>query len=199
MTARGPVAATGRRTAAAALAALALSLVPTGLAALPLWADGNGDGLPDPTDGVSLSERSALVTVDVWIDSQSFVWTNFQVWLEHPTALGYENGVYIVSGGNAFPVDDFTRSKLIGLGGFGYLGGRHGVTHLARLAFHKIRAEREGVSFLIDPSDSNDTFSTLGTPTGYFLFDRAIGTSWSTPGRLETDETPWRRIKGLYE
>jgi hypothetical protein len=199
VTGRAPIAATARRAAAAAWAALALSLVPAGLAALPLWADGNGDGLPDPAGGVTLTERTALVTVDVWIDSQSFVWTNFQVWLEHPTALAYEDGAYLVSGGNPFPVDDFTRPTLIGLGGFGHLGGRHGVTLLARLTFHKTCAERESVSFLIDPSDSNNIVSTLATPTGYFLFDDAVGTSWATPGHSVTDETPWRRVKGLYE
>ncbi len=199
MTGRRPIAATAHRAAAAAWAALALSLVPAGIAALPLWADGNGDGLPDPVGGVTLTDRSALVTLDVWVDSQSFVWTNFQIWLERPPGLVYEDVAYLVTGGNPFPVDDFTRPTLLGLGGFGYFGGRHGVTLLARLTLHKTRAERDSVSFLIDPADSNDICSTLGTPTAYFVFDRAAGTSWATPGHSVTDETPWRRVKGLYE
>ena len=199
MTNRAPIAAWGRGALAAPLAALVLGLSVAGASALPLWADGDGDGLPDSADRLQLVEPSALVTVDVWVDSQSFLWTNFQIWMEHGTALEYASGVYLVTGGNTFPVDNYSSPTVTAIGGFTFMGGRHGATRLARLSYHVTRPGSASVSFVTDPDVPDGGFSSLGTRTGYFLFEESAGTRWVSFGVAGEDASSWRLIKGLYE
>ena len=54
-----------------------------------IWTDGNGDGLPD---GAAFpATPSTNVTVGVWIDAQSFTWTNYLAYVE------WNNGCFTYS------------------------------------------------------------------------------------------------------
>ncbi len=67
----------------AVVTAIAL-IVPTTALAGQIWTDGDGDGLPDQAKLFVFP--STNLTVDVWIDTQSYAFTYFQTWIERPLA-----------------------------------------------------------------------------------------------------------------
>ena len=192
----------GRTATAAACAALffllALLLAAPSVRAVPIWVDADGDGLPEPPDEILAAEPGDIVTVDIWVDSQSFSWTNFQVWLDRGPTLAFTDGAYLARGGNNFPFDNFTIPTATGIGGFGFVG-QHGVSLLARLSLRKTWPGLSTLSFLIDPNDPRENFSLLGTRGGYFLFERGEGARWQSGSDAAGGEKGWGLVKGLYK
>jgi FlgD Ig-like domain/Beta-propeller repeat len=137
------------------------------LQAAEIWLDADGDGLPD-SDTLAI-EVGQPVTVGIWIDSESYTWTNFLAFVEYGDAIEVDSAAYTVSGGGPFPIDDFSVPNAVGLGGYGY--SESGVTQLGNLYVH---ATASGVVCLAPRIDTEaEPFSQLGVDTSYALFSEA--------------------------
>lgn len=146
------------------LAALAL----VGVAhAGQIWTDGNGDGLPD--GGFLIAPPSTNVTVGVWIDAQSFTWTNFLAYVEWSgDCISYVSAQYVIGGMLAFPIDNFSHPRGVGFGGSG--GNGSGVTHIGNVTLHVNTLVNCCVTPIIDVYNPYYVFSQLGAGSAYMLF-----------------------------
>lgn len=143
-----------------------------------IWTDGDGDGLPDEGNLPGFIQVSDLVSVDVWLDSQSFVWTYFQAWVEHNWTKRFYNGYYLVDGGTTNPIDTFGNPSATGLSGNGF-APHHGVTLIGRLTYHNEAPWKNSVRPIIDYSNPWGTFSIIGNGSSYMLFTTNPGTAWN--------------------
>jgi hypothetical protein len=133
-----------------------------------IWTDGNGDGLPDPGQGLPGSP-STNVTIGVWIDAQSFTWTNFLAYIEWSgQCISYVSASYVISGGSNFPIDNFSHPRGIGFGGSGYAQG--GIDHIGNVTLHINTPVSCCVSPIIDVYNPYYVFSQLGAGSAYMLF-----------------------------
>lgn len=173
---------------------LSVALLPAAAFAGQIWTDGNGDGAPDvgPLPGVP----SQVVTVDVWLDTQSFTFTSFQAWTQYdPQCAQYQSGQVTLAGGVPDIIDTFSNPRGRGMTGSGY-APTHGVVRIGSLSFH-LSAVPCCVSPITDTSNPYGTFSIISGTTTYLLFSTASGTCW---GQLDsTEPTSWGNIKGLYQ
>jgi hypothetical protein len=141
------------------------------------WTDGDGDGLPD--GGPFLLGSPGAVNVDVWIDSQSFLWTNYLVFVEwNDACLDYVSAAYIVSGGTNFPLDDFSNPSAIGFGGFGF--SLQGVTRIGSVSLNYTGPGTCCVQPIIDYNNPYGTYCALGNGPAYLLFTTNSQTCWRT-------------------
>ena len=142
-----------------------------------IWTDGNGDGLPDPP-GTLVAAFGDSVEVDVWIDAQSFAWTNFLAYVEWDgSCFQYVSAEYLIAGGSNFPIDRFSHPSAVGFGGFGYTEG--GVDRIGRFTLELVAQAACCVTPIIDPKNSYGVFSQLGAESAYFLFTSNPGSCWS--------------------
>jgi hypothetical protein len=143
-----------------------------------IWTDGNGDGLPDGGPAI-VAPPSSNVTVGVWIDAQSFTWTNFLAFIEWPASqcISYVSASYTITGGSTFPIDNFSNPRAVGFGGSGFNQG--GVDQIGNATFHI----NTNVSCCVSPIISTDnpyyTFSQLGSGAAYMLFSTAGSTCYN--------------------
>ena len=144
-----------------------------------IWTDGNGDGLPDGT--LFTAPPSTNVTVGVWIDAQSFNWTNFLAYIEWSgDCISYVSAQYVVGGVAQFPIDDFSHPRAIGFGGSG--GNGSGVTHIGNMTLHINTAVACCVTPIIDIYNPYYVFSQLGAGSAYMLFSTNPGTCYNDDG-----------------
>ncbi|MFN0151404.1 MAG: hypothetical protein ACKVU1_11940 [bacterium] len=142
-----------------------------------IWTDANGDGLPD-APGTFVASAGDVVSVDLWIDSQSFAWTNYLLYVEWAAGcFSYVSGEYTVSGGTNFPIDTFSHPSGIGFGGFEY--GLQGVTAIASLSLRAMTGGVCCVTPIIDPDNAYGVFSQLGTDTDFVLFTSNPNSCWT--------------------
>jgi hypothetical protein len=143
-----------------------------------IWTDGNGDGLPD--SGTLLAAPSTNVTVGVWIDAQSFNWTNFLAYVEWPAGcFTYVSASYAWIDPN-FPIDDFSHPNGVGFGGSGYNQG--GVDLIGWVTLHVESLAPCCVTPIIDPYNPYYVFSQLGAGSAYMLFSTNPGTCYNDDG-----------------
>jgi hypothetical protein len=146
-----------------------------------IWTDGNGDGLPD-TEPLAATP-STNVTVGVWIDAQSFNWTNYLAYVEWASCLSYVSAQYVITGGSNFPFDNFSCadkgvSSCFGFGGSGFNEG--GVDHIGNITFHVETSVSCCVMPIIDIYNPDYVFSQLGAGSSYMLFTSNPGTCYGT-------------------
>ncbi len=163
--------------------------------AATVWTDADGDGLPDT--GTFPTSTGSTVTVDVWIDSESFTWTNFIVFVNRGSNIDAAGGGYYISStdGVNFPVDTFTNPEATGLGGIFY--DNHG---LERIGYIGARPRVPGVfclSPIIDPEPYGE-FSHLGTQSGYSLFGTSDNTCYDATPSTASLLVSWGTLKALY-
>jgi len=184
--------------ALALLAALAAAASPTRDAALAaeIWFDSDGDGLPQGSPLMAV-DPGQEVTLDVWIDSGSFLWTNYLVYLQFDAdCMSLTASDYVIRGSN-YPVDDFSVPNGIGFGGFGFDGS--GSDLIARLTVRVDSPQGCCVKPMTEVDEEGSlVWSQLGAPVDrYALFEESDGICFeSTEGR---DVTSWGGIKGLYK
>jgi len=140
-----------------------------------IWTDGNGDGLPD--GGPLMVAPNTTVTVGVWIDAQSFTWTNYLAYVDWtPGCLTYQSAAYVISGGNNFPIDDTTIPQALAFGGNGY--NESGVDHIGNVFFQINIPVSCCVTPMIDIYNPYGVFSLLGSGAAYQLFTTNPGTCY---------------------
>ena len=179
------------------LLALALSVAVPAFGGT-IWTDGNGDGLPDAS--AIQTAVGATVSIDAWIDSGDFLWTNFLVFVERTSGLTYVSASYIISGGSNTPIDTFSNPRAVGFGGYGY--SRLGVTQIGSIS---VQVNRKGLHYfrpIIAIDNIYGTYSVLQSGASYMLFATRSNTSYQTPvgAKVATPsiETTWGRVKNLY-
>lgn len=175
-----------------------------------IWTDANGDGLPDTT--IFNVPANTIDTVDIWIDSESFAWTNYLVYVEHASgAFKRRYAGYSIQGGN-FPIDWFSLPRGVGFGGYGY--DNQGVEKIGWFAFKFLGTTAlngKCIKPIIDIYNSYGVFSQLGSSESYALFSTASNSCYKSAsgGGAKTDgtgdvadegveDTSWGRVKGLY-
>ena len=140
-----------------------------------IWTDGNGDGLPD--SGPIVASPNSDVTFGVWIDAQSFNWTNFLAYVEWSSGcMSYVSASYVISGGSNFPVDDFSHPRAVGFGAIGYT--ESGVDHIGNVTMHIDTFVSCCVSPIVDVYNPYYVFSQLGAGASYMLFSSNPGTCY---------------------
>jgi len=161
-----------------------------------IWTDVNGDGLPG--DKV-FGQPSTLATVDVWIDSQSFVFTSYQ------TVIDIGSANFVAAAPLPVPCSGGTISSppVVITQGSG-CPGLHGVLRVARFSIHL----NECITCPTPLIKDGELVSKSMTCTGEV--SRLIGGGnvfcFSTFGFdcLEcdvpsaTEDASWGRVKGLY-
>jgi len=163
------------------LAALALLTAAAGASAGQIWTDGDGDGLPDA--GLVSTAPDSSLTVGIWVDSQSFAWTNFLAYVEWaPGCATFVSGEYVVAGVAPFPVDDFSHPSGVGFGGQGAAPPISGVTHLANATLRIDAPVGCCIVPIIDVANPSYVFSQLGAGSDYLIFA-------SNPGSCLSDTT----------
>jgi hypothetical protein len=132
-----------------------------------IWTDGNGDGLPD--ENWTPAPPSTNVTIGVWIDAQSFAWTNFLAYVEWIGDCSYVSASYVISGGSNLPIDNFSHPRGVGFSGFGYTQG--GVDQIGTVTLH-INSALVGCCVLpiIDIYNPYYVFSQLAAGSSYMIF-----------------------------
>lgn len=146
-----------------------------------IWTDGNGDGLPDASP---LTTAPGLtITVGIWVDSQSFAWTNFLAYVAWaPECVTYLSGQYVVTGLTQFPIDDFSHPSGVGFGGQGASPAISGVTHIANATLEVNAPVGCCITPIVDIYNPFYVFSQLGAGSDYLLFT-------SNPGSCLFDST----------
>lgn len=173
---------------------IAVAMLPAAAFAGQIWTDGDGDGLPDGAKFIA--EPSAVVSVDIWIDTQSFVFTYFQCWVERQQCLTFQSGQYTITGGTPDVIDTFSNPNATGFTGSGF-ANLHGVIKVARATFHIDLPGNCCVFPIIEYPNPFGTTSILGAGTAYQLFTTFGRTCWGPP--IANEETSWGAIKGLYQ
>jgi hypothetical protein len=172
---------------------LALALAPASVFAGQVYTDGNGDGLPDGAPFTAAA--SAQVTVDIYMDSQSFAWTNYQAWIERLN-VSYASHTYAAGNGTPFPIDNFSNPSATGFAGSG-APNRHGLVLIGSLTVHKDVDGLACLTPIIDTANPYGTLCIVATTSDYRIFQTAHGSCWD--GQNATEETNWGAIKGLYQ
>jgi hypothetical protein len=143
-----------------------------------IWTDGNGDGLVD--ESPLIVAPGSDVIVGLWIDSQSFSWTNYLAYVEWSSdCMSYVSAAYVIAGGGNFPIDDFSHPRGVGFGGQGF--DEEGVDQIANLTLRVDVPVSCCVQPIIDLDNPYFVFSQLGAGQAYFLFSDAPGTCFIDP------------------
>lgn len=175
---------------------LALALAPAAVFAGQVYTDGNGDGLPDvgPIVGVTASTN---VTVSVYLDSQSFTWTNYLYFVERQGASFVSHTYTLAPTTSHFLIDNASNPNATGMGGLGF--NSHGLVKIGTITFHKDVPGLACVFPIIDTGNPYGTFCSIGTSSDYRLFQTAQGSCWDGVVTNSTEEKSWGAIKGLYQ
>jgi hypothetical protein len=154
----------------------------------------------------------------IYIDPTGFpvpTWTNFLYFFPigpygaADSSMNWFSNIvnvrYDVPGGSIFPVDDFSRPFLLGLGGSGFSqSAETGPFRLAVVTVTPIRSTAVGgacIAPLVDPYNPYYVFVQLGNTVNYGTFqDGDVDSSCVTiEGGNAADQTSWGRLKGLYK
>lgn len=163
---------------ALSLSVIVCFVVPSAAIAGQIWTDFDDDGLPDPSVPFPAPAGSS-VTFDVWVDSQSFVWTAYLAYVEWtPGALTFQSAEYVVSGGWNFPLDRFSHPYAVGFGG-SYYEDLQGTTLIGSVTLNVNEAVAACVSPIIDTKNPYYVFCGLFNGQAYFLFSSNPGTCFN--------------------
>ncbi len=188
-------------------AALVTTFLLTATPAFPgqVWTDANGDGLPD--DQAIFLLPSYLTTVDVWIDTQSFVFTSFRATVERSDLVETVAAGYWISGGSNAPIDMASRPSSLIYSGSGYSG--HGITRIGWVTLHIVGVAdcRVFLSPIIEPGDAFACRLSSGGGSQHFFFQTASGSylyfsdlapSGPCPPTA-TEHNSWGRVKAIFQ
>lgn len=175
---------------------LSLALVGSALAG-QIWTDLDGDGLPG---GTVFGETSDTFEVDIWIDSQSFSFTEFQAAIDIGSA-NFAGPATVLAGCTGETVDGgstiivsgkecATMSGVIKVGSFFMHINDDCVVCPIPIIEDVETPGKEAPCF-------GDT-SRLVSPTGLFCFSTAGNDCVDCNAPTATDETTWGSLKGLY-
>jgi hypothetical protein len=137
-----------------------------------VWTDANGDGLPDNRSYFSVP--SDLLSVDIWLDTQSFTFTSFRVTVERSGPVSTAAASYWISGGSNSPIDSTSRPNSLIYSGSGY--SAHGVTRIGLLVVHPDQFFPGCAPFVSPIIDAQDAFAcrlTSGGGSQQFYFQTA--------------------------
>jgi hypothetical protein len=173
---------------------VALLTLPAPARAATLWLDSDGDGLPQQ-GGLLAVSNGADLTLDVWINSGSFQWTNYLIFVQWDGCMDVSDPEYVISGGTNFPIDNFSLSSAIGFGGFGYT--EHGSDLVARVSVRVSSPSGCCVKPITEVDEETLAFSQLTYGDTYRLFDDTDGLCFESLDSRR-DKT-WGGVKGLYK
>lgn len=162
-----------------------------------VWTDANGDGVAD-TAPITTAVSSNIV-IDLWMDSQSFTFTAYNIWAEW-SGLSYVAGsaTNLVTGCGNDPNDTFSHPQGIGFAGSICNPPKHGVLLVGRFTLHVDGFPSE-VHGLIDPNSPFNVFSLISSPGGYMLFETSGRSTFIPDVPDATEDRSWGEIKGLYK
>lgn len=136
-----------------------------------VWIDTDGDGLPEcgPASPF-LHAPGDTISLDVWIDTESFVFSSFQIYVEwEPTGLDYVSAEYVISGGqNAAPEVWAGGPEAVGFMGWNY--SRSGVMLIGRVHLRYVQPIETCVYTMIDPSYYGEIWSECTDAAGNRFF-----------------------------
>jgi hypothetical protein len=136
-----------------------------------IWTDMDGDGLSEcgPASPF-LRAPGDTVSFDVWIDTESFVWSSFSIYVEwEPIALDFVAAEYIISGGQNGPPDVWGGGpEAVGFVGWGY--SRSGVELIGRVHLRYVQPLGTCVYPMIDPSYYGELWSQCNDDSDTFFF-----------------------------
>jgi hypothetical protein len=125
-----------------------------------IWTDMDGDGLPEcgPASPF-LHAPGDTIAFDVWIDTESFVWYSFSIYVEwEPVALDFVAAEYVIAGGQNSPPDVWAGGpEAVGFSGWGY--SRSGVVHIGCVFLRYVEPLGTCVYPMIDPSYYGEIWS----------------------------------------
>lgn len=163
------------RSNVAFLLLLLLLVPPSVVEAAVVWTDADGDGLPD-TSTPSVAVDSS-VTLDVWIDSEGFEWSDFSVFIELSSGLAYDSASFVITGGSNYPIDDFSNPQAIGFAGSSYDTG--GVTLIGTITATITAGDTVCASPIIDENNPYETFSQLSSVDSATVFSERASSCWN--------------------
>jgi hypothetical protein len=140
-----------------------------------VWTDADGDALPDcgPANPFALAVGETAA-IDVWIDSDDFVWTSFEIHLFWDVSgLEFVDAVYVIEGGQVLPPQIDSWSGTIGFSGWSF--SESGSTHIARVRFRAASVTGACVWPIFDPGSWTDTWSQVADVEGASRFFREVG------------------------
>jgi hypothetical protein len=155
-----------------------------------IWTDADGDGLSEcgPASPLTL-DVGDTVAVDVWIDTEAFEWSTFQVYVEWSAdAFVFAGADYLISGGQNYSPDVWTYPEAVGLFGNGY--ARSGVSAIGRI-YLRYESPVNGCVFpLLDDSYWAEIWSECWTGTGDRFFFSATASSCVDPSTPPAKQAP---------
>lgn len=186
----------GSLVAPVALATAGILAVAGAAGAGQIWTDLDGDGLPGD---VVFGEPSDQVLVDVWLDSQSFEWTQFQV------AVDVGDADYVAPGAVLPPCAPTFASMpgLVIVTGSG-CGLQHGVQKVAAFTIHLNSCVTCPLPLIQDgeiaggsATCAGDVSRLVNGPT-VLCFTTAGGDCARCDAPTASESRTWGEVKGLY-
>lgn len=179
---------------ASATLLVALVALPSRARTATIWFDSDGDGLPQQGNLLAVSNGADL-TLDVWINSGSFQWTNYLLYLEWDGCLSLSDPEYVMAGGTNFPIDDFTKPSTIGFGGSGF--NEHGSDLIGRVSVQINSPSGCCIKPVIELDEDYNVVTQLGYGESYRLFEDTDGLCFESLDSRQ--ERSWGGVKGLYK
>ena len=181
--------------AGATIMLAALMILPAPGRTATVWLDSDGDGLPQQ-GGLLAVSNGANLTLDVWINSGSFQWTNYLLYIEWDGCIDISDPEYVVSGGTNFGIDDFSKPSTVGFGGTGF--SQHGTDLIARVKLAVSSPNGCCVRPITEVDEEYGAFCQLGSaPEAYRLFDDTDGLCFESLDSRR--DKSWGGVKGLYK
>lgn len=111
------------------------------------------------------------------MDSGSFEWTDFVVYVTIPHISQLRTVTYVISGGTNFPVDDFTNPYAFGIAGIGF-SARTGAEKLATFELAIPEQPALCVSPMLDAAHPQGLTTYLFNGSSYHEFATGVAACW---------------------
>ncbi len=175
------------------------------------WVDTDGDGLPGPNATTAVGQA---VTMHFYIDSGTYVWTNFGTWwgngVDVPNQFFATDSIVkatvtnTLGGGTFNGLDNFSISPGFGLGGTGYTSNNSGVRRLCTVTTRGLIAAPTFSGCVTPLTDfpSATSYSLLGNIPGgtYAFFCAGTNTAgcYTITSGTPSETKSWGQVKGLF-